>query len=432
MNLVTINEVKNSVNCSGDGKAEHVFNIKNTSNTSLKIGCQILQNAPTQETWLTVTNVPSYKLEVGTIAQISVKIAVPEDSVSGNYSYRLRIFDTNSPGERFSDSHAVYFNVAQKNIPESIIEKKCSWCVPTAIAAALLFSAAITSWFLIQPKILVPDLTNMTFNKAIMAISKNQLGFDETNNFKTIVSETNINKVVKQDPPPNVEIEKGAFITIWLGRNRELTKLELQLTDKIISLEATLKRQEKNNMMLTNKHKSNIKKIKKQTIKQSKAKYSQAMTKQQSLLKIQYSRDLANKVAMLKKQQKQALINQQLAHKNKISTIVANYGKQQQKLKVTLNSMKGLNKFIVRLGNDATNRRNKTKNMIIRSLTNSKKYSAKIVSVYNNRAIYFRSFLRQLRSIKDFNNKRITEIIAALTNQQKILKELNLALAQTK
>ncbi len=435
MNLVTINEVKNAVTCSSDGSAEHVFNIKNTSNSSLKIDCQILTNAPTQEDWLNIVNLPSQKLEPSTITQISVQITVPEDCASDNYSYRLRIFDTKKPGERFSESHAVYFKVPDKNAPKSEEDKKCKWCIPAAIAATLMISITLTAWFLIPAKILVPDLTNMSFNKAIMAISKNQLGFDEKNNFKTIVSENNINKVVKQDPPANVEIEKGAFITIWIGQNRKLTKLELQLTEQTKALSLALKQEKDKNKTLQKKYQSDVTRAKKQVLKNADITRTKALANLTVSLKIQNKRELAKQKSVYQKQQKQALSNLQSiykTHKNKISTVVSKYEQQQQKLQRTIRSMKGLNKFITRLSKDATKRRNKTKTMIINSLTRAKMKTNTIVSIYNNRAIYFRSFLGQLRSLTEFNNKRISEIVVASTNQQKIVKELRLTLAQSR
>ncbi len=240
MSIVTISELKNSVLCSTDGKAEHVFSIENSGTSSLKIGVQLLIDSPTKEAWLDIVDVPKSYLDVGTVTQISVKIAVPKNGEAKNYSYRIRIFDPKSPGQRFTESNTVYFTVPKKESTASVIEKKCKWCIPAAISATLIITAGVTTWFLIPSKVTVPDFTNMTFNNAIMALSKNQLSFDDSKNLKKEVNENQIGKVIRQEPKADANVAKGTFITLWVGGSKQLTALEVQLNKKVKELQSNL------------------------------------------------------------------------------------------------------------------------------------------------------------------------------------------------
>ncbi len=217
MSIVTISEVQNSVTCSKEGKAEHVFNIKNTTDGSFKVGAQILAKSPTKDEWLTIEGIPTSNLDVDAITQISVKIAVPKDCKPDNYSFRLRIFDPKSPGERFSEGDTVYFTVLEN---EAVVEKstkKCNWCIPAAVAAGVLIVAGVTVALLLPGKIVVPKLTGMTYGNAVVKIATSKLSFDESKNRKVKQNNAYINKVISQQPAANTEVDEGTNITLVVG-----------------------------------------------------------------------------------------------------------------------------------------------------------------------------------------------------------------------
>ncbi len=145
MNIVTIKEVKSVVQCADDGTTEHVFNVKNTTASALQVGMQISTSEPTETEWLSIDGPAEHELEVETMTQITVKIQVSPDCAAGKYSYRLRVFDPQNPGERFTDGETVYFEVPEK-VPKPAPKppkKKIKWWIPAAIAAGVILVAGI-------------------------------------------------------------------------------------------------------------------------------------------------------------------------------------------------------------------------------------------------------------------------------------------------
>jgi len=170
MNIVTIKEVKGMVTCGEDGTAEHVFNVKNATDTALTIGLQLSVDDLTSDGWLAIEGAAEQELAVETMTQVAVKIRVPAESSPGKYSYRLRVFDPDMPGENFTDGDPVYFEVPERKAkPEPQVEKegpKPWWRIPAAIAAAVIV-AGVVVWLLWPsgPKIAVFDRS--LFDKAV-------------------------------------------------------------------------------------------------------------------------------------------------------------------------------------------------------------------------------------------------------------------------
>jgi hypothetical protein len=66
-----------------------------------------------------------------------VNLQVPAGCKPGNYSYRLRVFDPDNPGEKYTDGEEVYFDVAEKELATQAKEKKKMRWMPYAIAAGV-------------------------------------------------------------------------------------------------------------------------------------------------------------------------------------------------------------------------------------------------------------------------------------------------------
>ena len=125
MNIVTIKEVKSVVQCADDGTTEHVFNVKNTTDSALKVGLQISTSEPTETEWLSIDGPAEREFEVETMTQISVKIQ--------------------APGERFTDGETVYFEVSDKAVEPAPKppKKKVKWWIAAAVAAGVILVVAI-------------------------------------------------------------------------------------------------------------------------------------------------------------------------------------------------------------------------------------------------------------------------------------------------
>jgi hypothetical protein len=147
MGIVTIKEVKAVVACADDGTAEHVFNVKNATDKAIRVCMQLSIDEPASAKWLQLEGATEHELDVEAMTQVSVKIKVPPDCAPGKYSYRLRVFDPDQPGENYTEGDPVFFEVSRKQ--EGVIKKEeptgkpFKWWIPVAIAAGVVLVAGI-------------------------------------------------------------------------------------------------------------------------------------------------------------------------------------------------------------------------------------------------------------------------------------------------
>ena len=147
MSIVSITAVTNHVECA-DGHAEHVFTIRNTTGGPLRIGSKVLVDTPAQSEWLQIDGPAERDLGENAADQLTVRIHVGDDVPSGQYTYRLLIFSTRSPGEQFTEGETVAFEVPQR--ATASVKKspaRCSWCIPVAIAAGVLLLGGLGLWW---------------------------------------------------------------------------------------------------------------------------------------------------------------------------------------------------------------------------------------------------------------------------------------------
>jgi len=219
MSIVTIKEVKGMVTCADDGTAEQVFNVKNATNKALKIGMQLSMSEPVKEEWLKIEEPIEHTLDVETMTQVSVKIQVPADCAPGKYSYRLRVFDPDQPGEVYTDGDPVYFEVPAKKAPvakEEISPKKFKWWIPAAVAAAVVVVGVVV-WLVWPAGVKLPDFTQKQWDQA------KAVKFFEDNKLKyTIELQADPNprselEILGQEPPPGTKAKEGENVTLKIA-----------------------------------------------------------------------------------------------------------------------------------------------------------------------------------------------------------------------
>lgn len=226
MSIVTIKEVKGLVTCSEDGSAEHVFNVKNATDAKLIIRTQVLIHAPAKADWLTINAPDEMNLDPDMVTQIPIHIAVPDDCKPGKYSYRLRVYDPDNPGERFSEADAVYFEVPGKQpVPEPEVEKeekKKSWILPVVIALAAIVIAGVVIWA-VRPKsevvVAVPPLVGKRLDLALEKFGEDFV-FNAANMKKLWKGNHNVGKVVAQAPAGGQKVSKHTEIILTVGKSR--------------------------------------------------------------------------------------------------------------------------------------------------------------------------------------------------------------------
>lgn len=220
MSIVTIKEVKGMVTCADDGTAEHVFNVKNATNKALKIGMQLSMSEPVHEDWLKIEEPTEHTLDVETMTQVSVKIQVPADCAPGKYSYRLRVFDPDQPGEVYTDGEPVYFEVPAKKAPvaekEEISPKKFKWWIPAAIAAAVVV-VGVVIWLVWPGGVKLPDFTQDEWDqaKAVKFLEDNKLNY--TIELQADPNPRSEREILGQEPPPGTKAKEGENVTLKIA-----------------------------------------------------------------------------------------------------------------------------------------------------------------------------------------------------------------------
>jgi hypothetical protein len=220
MSIVTIKEVKGMVTCADNGTAEHVFNVKNATNKPLKIGMQLSMSEPVQVDWVKIEEPTEHTLDVETMTQVSVKIQVPADCVPGKYSYRLRVFDPDQPGEVYTDGDPVYFEVPAKKAPlvekEGTSPKKFKWWIPAAIAAAVVV-VGVVIWLVWPAGVELPDFTQKEWDqaKAVKFLDDNKLKY--TLDLQADPDPRSQREILGQEPPPGSKAKEGENVTLKIA-----------------------------------------------------------------------------------------------------------------------------------------------------------------------------------------------------------------------
>jgi hypothetical protein len=216
MSIVTIKEVKGVVQCNEDGSAEHIFNVKNTTETLLRIGAQVTADVPAKTDWLSIQQPIERDLDINTMTQIIVNIQVPPDCAADQYSYHLVVYDANNPGERFTKGETVYFHVPvreKKEQPES--KKKYLWLIPV-IAISVLVVIGLLTWLLWPSRIEVPNVVGKPIAQAKNILGEAGLAAGSIESAET--NEQSPGNVLDQDPDAGDTADKGQAVNLVVAK----------------------------------------------------------------------------------------------------------------------------------------------------------------------------------------------------------------------
>ncbi len=240
MSIVTIKEVKGVVKCNEDGAAEHVFNVKNATDKMLKIGMHLFASEPVKEEWLQIDGPTEYALNVEQMTQVSVKIQVPPDCKPGKYSYHLRVFDPDQPGNVYAKGDSVYFEVPLKkddDIKVNIVTPKKKWWIPVAITVGVIIIGLVV-WQILPKKFEMPDFTQeeWTQEKAEKFLEDNKITY-----FLELQSDPDPmsgRQILGQTPPAGSKIKKEENVTLKIAGTQvpPLQNLSLSAALQNISL----------------------------------------------------------------------------------------------------------------------------------------------------------------------------------------------------
>ncbi len=237
MNIATIQGVKGVVTCAEDGTAEHVFNIKNATDRARRIGIHLLVPEGTPEGWLTIDEPTEYDLDVEGMTQIRVKIQAPTDGTPGQYSYRLRVFDPDSPGEHYATGDPVYFEVSAKEGPVLEPEKPKKpfpWWI--AAAAAGVVVAGLLIWVLMPSGVELPDFTEGDWDRDTAVAFLEENGLEHEIELQEVSNSRTASAILDQTPEPNMKVEKGETVTLKVAGVKVPKFIDGSLSDAVLKI----------------------------------------------------------------------------------------------------------------------------------------------------------------------------------------------------
>lgn len=235
--IVTITAVDEIVKVGSDGAAQHVFTIRNDTGAPIKVGIQVLADEPVSSDWLSVDE-PERELDENAADQVTVSVNAPPDLAPGRYAYRIRVYSIKQPGEEFTEGEQVAFEVAEKaRAPVEVVEtKKCGWCIPAAIVAAVLV-LGVGGYFVydkfvdnkpVAKMIAVKDYHNWQLTSAINDLVKKGLVFD-AENLKTVWKDAkSVSRVIDQQPKPGEKVLPHTSVAFTVGKDKSGYILNLQ------------------------------------------------------------------------------------------------------------------------------------------------------------------------------------------------------------
>jgi len=240
MNIVTIKEVKGVVICADDGTAEHVFNVKNSTDKARRVGIHLATSEQVRNEWLAIDGPTELDLDVDTLTQVSVKSKVPKDCAPGKYSYRLRVFDPENPGEDYTDGDSVFFEVPKRKeeVPEHKEngKKKSRWWIPVTVGAVIIL--AVVVWFLIPSGVSLPDFTRSDWDWAKVKAFCDEKNIECEPTFKESGNSASRGKILRQDPGPDTKLKDGDKVKLDVAGVKVARFKDRLLSDVILQLDS--------------------------------------------------------------------------------------------------------------------------------------------------------------------------------------------------
>ena len=215
MSIVTIQEVKGVVRCAENGTAEHFFNVKNATDKMLRVGMHLSTYEPVGDEWLQVEGPAEQFLDLEQMTQVTVKIKVPPDTKPGKYSYRLRIFDPDNPGEIYTDGDPVYFEVPEKKkevVPEKESQGAFKWWIP-AVAGAVIVIGLI-AWWMWPSGVTLPNFSEEDWSQAKAVAFLESHGISYKTELQKDSSPGSNREILGQKPDPGTKIKEDQTVTI--------------------------------------------------------------------------------------------------------------------------------------------------------------------------------------------------------------------------
>lgn len=211
--IATIVAATDRVTLGSDRRAEHRFTVTNTTGKDLEVGLDVETRDPAQKAWAKIDGPSTRRLAAGGADQVTVTVVAPADAKPGTLELALLVFDSREPGDAFSKSP--FASVEVPEAPKVVEKKPCRWCIPAAIAAAVvLMIGAGAGWYLTRPTlVLIPaglvGMPTADVAKLLGEAFKVSLGAPvETRDL------SQVGKVQRIEPDPTRPVALGSTVTL--------------------------------------------------------------------------------------------------------------------------------------------------------------------------------------------------------------------------
>ena len=198
-----------------NGRGEKTFTVTNITGGSIRIGLQCQFENTEQKDWARPRGDVERDLGDQGSDRVIVDFTFQEDAAPGKYVFTLLAYSTKAPNLDFTVSEKVFIEVPEPKQEEP--KKPFPWWIPiTAVVSVLLIGVVLTVVFWPDNQTTVPDVIGQTEEKAKKIIVEAGLvvGSKDTAN---ATEDFPPNTVMKTNPEPEKEVEKGASISFTVA-----------------------------------------------------------------------------------------------------------------------------------------------------------------------------------------------------------------------
>ncbi len=195
------------------------FAVNNTTGRSLRMGARMLAEAPAEADWCKLSGKGERELGPDDFDQFDVDVKIPANTAPGEYRFRLLVFQTDEPGESFTESPTVSIEIPAPDVapePEPPDGKFPWWIAVVIGVVVLLLVGGVLAWLLSKPEV-VPDVTDMQLDEAIIALQDAGLEVPATGGIaEEWTGEADPGFVIRQAPEPGSERPDDLRVTLTI------------------------------------------------------------------------------------------------------------------------------------------------------------------------------------------------------------------------
>jgi beta-lactam-binding protein with PASTA domain len=202
--------------------AQLSFAVTNTSGRSLMLGARMLADPPAEEGWSTPIGDSEHQFGEGDFGQFDVEVRVPPDAAPGTYNLRLLVYQTDAPGEFFTESPSVSIVVpapAEQPEPQPDDGGGFPIWIPIVVGVAvLLIGGGILAWVLLKEGTpVVPEVTGLKLDEAVAILQEAGFEMPETGGVtEEWTGEAEAGVVTKQQPDAGTEKTDDMQVTLTI------------------------------------------------------------------------------------------------------------------------------------------------------------------------------------------------------------------------